>query len=95
MPKYGAAAARGQEADSRSPLCSPASILWGRSGAGVERDGEEGKGPRSVRLELSVDEWREFQGYVRRHYGNVERFFTEKALEMIALGRERAGQRPS
>lgn len=73
--------------------------MEGMSGGG-ERDSRGGdsgerQGPRSVRLELSVEEWREFQGYVRRHYGNVERFFTEKALEMIALGREQAGQRPN
>jgi hypothetical protein len=51
--------------------------------------------PQSIRLSLSRDEWAEFQGYVRRQYGDVERFFTEKALELIAAGRERIGRRPN
>ena len=61
----------------------------------MEHDRPEQQGPRSIRLGLSHEEWCEFQDYVRRHYGDVEHFFTEKALELIALGRERAGQRPN
>lgn len=61
----------------------------------MERAKPEHTGPHSIRLGLSNEEWREFHDYVRRHYGNVEHFFTEKALELIALGREQAGQRPN
>ncbi len=51
--------------------------------------------PRSIRLGLSQEEWREFQVYVRRHYADVEDFFTRKALELIALGREQNGHPPN
>jgi hypothetical protein len=56
---------------------------------------EKKPAPHPIRLSLSHDEWREFQDYVRRQYGDVERFFTEKALELIVAGRERAGRRPN
>jgi len=61
----------------------------------VHVDKPESMGPHSIRLGLSREEWREFQDCVRRHYANLEDFFTQKALELIALGRERAGQRPN
>ena len=51
--------------------------------------------PRSIRLGLSPKEWAEFQDCVKRHYRGVEDFFTLKALELIALGREEKGRLPN
>ena len=58
---------------------------------------EQGESPtrRSFLLSLSQAEWQEFLEYARRYHEGVSQFFTRKALELIADGRERSGRKPN
>ncbi len=46
-----------------------------------------------ITLRLSRAEWKEFLVHVRRHYTDVDEFFTEQALQFILDKREREGRR--